>query len=96
MAGNNVAVANESERWGDNEQTALGTSLHTPLANRQLSSLTAIHDGAQVVAMFSSPTGKLPHRGFVVVEHERGGECISFDGPPSLGCNLTAMASLDD
>ena len=55
----------------------------------------AIHDGAQVKAVFPSE-GRLPERGFVVVEHSDGRECIAFEGGPSPGRNVTDMAGLDD
>ncbi len=55
----------------------------------------AIHDGAQVAAVFPSQD-RLPARTFVVVEHNDGRECITFDGGPSPGRNVTDMDSLDD
>lgn len=55
----------------------------------------AIHDGAQVSAVFPSE-GRLPERAFVVVEHSDGRACIAFDGAPSAGRNLTDMDRLDD
>jgi hypothetical protein len=55
----------------------------------------AIHDGAQVAAVFSSKA-HLPERAFVIVEHEDGRECIAFDGAPSPGRNVTDLDSLDD
>lgn len=56
----------------------------------------AIHDGAQVVALFSSAKERLPERVFVIVEHEDGRQCIAFDDSTSPGRNLADMASLDD
>lgn len=54
----------------------------------------AIHDGAQVSAVF--PTAhRLPERMFVIVVHESGKECIAFDGAASPGRNVTDMDSLD-
>lgn len=55
----------------------------------------AIHDGAQVAAVFSAKD-QLPERVFVIVEHEDGRECITFDGAPSPGRNVTDLESLDD
>jgi len=55
----------------------------------------AIHDGAQVAAVFTSDE-RLPERVFVVVEHDDGSECIAFEGGPSEGRNVTDIASLDD
>jgi hypothetical protein len=55
----------------------------------------AIHDGAEVVAVF--PSGNhLPERAFVIVLHEDGRECLAFDGAPSAGRNLDDLDSLDD
>lgn len=56
----------------------------------------AIHDGAQVLALFSSSKGQFPELAFVIVEHDDGRECIAFDDSPSPGRNLADMASLDD
>ena len=55
----------------------------------------AIHDGAQVSAVFSAGD-HLPERAFVIVEHQDGRECIAFDGAPSPGRNVTDLGSLDD
>lgn len=59
----------------------------------------AIHDGAQVSAVFPSTAAGVPNhrpmRTFVVVEHEDGRECITFEGPPSIGRELVDMVSLD-
>ena len=55
----------------------------------------AIHEGAHVVALFSSAKGPLPRRMFVVVAYEDGSECIAFDGLPSPGRNLADVAKLD-
>ena len=55
----------------------------------------AIHDGAQVTAVFPAE-GRLPERVFVVALHSDGRECIAFEGAPSPGRNLTDMGSLDD
>ena len=60
----------------------------------------AIHDGAQVAAIFpASDAGHPKHRPervFVIVEHEDGRECIAFEGPPSPGRDLVDMVGLDD
>lgn len=60
----------------------------------------AIHDGAQVAAVFptfdSEHPRHRPERVFVIVEHEDGRECIAFEGPPSPGRDLADVASLDD
>ena len=55
----------------------------------------AMHDGAQVLARFSTPTGQLPRRPFVIVAHEDGKEWIAFDDSPSPGRELADIAKLD-
>ena len=54
----------------------------------------ALHDGAQVAAVFSSSNGHSPERAFVVVVHEDGRECIAF-ADPSPGRNLSDIEKLD-
>ncbi len=54
----------------------------------------AIHDGAQVTAVFSAKD-RHQTRPFVVVEHQDGRECIAFEGEPSAGRNLTDLDRLD-
>ena len=56
----------------------------------------AIHDGAQVSAVFPPARGHLPERPFVIVEHADGRECISFAGASSPGRDVGDMAVLDD
>ena len=62
--------------------------------------MDAIHDGAQVAAVFptfgAEHPGHRPERVFVIVEHEDGRECIAFEGPPSPGRDLADVVSLDD
>lgn len=55
----------------------------------------ALHDGAQVEAVFSAK-GHLPERLFAIVLHADGRECIALDGVPSPGRNVTDLDSLDD
>ena len=55
----------------------------------------AIHDGAQVAAVFAS-NDPLPERVFVLVQHGDGRECIAFDGASSASRNVTDMDILDD
>jgi len=60
----------------------------------------AIHDGAQVAAIFAAsevdrPKHR-PERAFVIVEHQDGRECIAFEGLPSPGRDLVDMVGLDD
>ena len=55
----------------------------------------AIHDGAQGAAV-SASNDPLPERGFVVVQHPDGRECIALDGAQSVGRNVTDRDALDD
>lgn len=59
----------------------------------------AIHDGAQVAAVFSPsaahPLQDRPDRAFVIVEHADGRECIAFDDALSPGRQLGDVDSLD-
>jgi hypothetical protein len=55
----------------------------------------ALHDGAQVAAVFPA-RGRHPERNFRVVEHADGRECIAFDDAPSPGRELGDMAGLDE
>lgn len=55
----------------------------------------AIHDGAQVEAVFLARNHQ-PERSFVIVLHEDGRECIALDGPPLPGRNVADLGSLDD
>lgn len=60
----------------------------------------AIHDGAQVAAIFPASEAvhpkHRPERLFVIVEHEDGRECIAFEGAPSPCRDLADMVGLDD
>ncbi len=58
--------------------------------------VNAIHDGAQVAAVFAASGAKLPARPFVIFQHEDGRECIVLEEPPSPGRNLDDMAGIDD
>jgi hypothetical protein len=55
----------------------------------------AIHDGAQVAAVFAAER-QCPPRAFAVFEHPDGSESIAFDGAPSAGRDIADMDSLDD
>ncbi len=55
----------------------------------------AIHDGAQVTAVFHT-ANRLPARPFEVVKLADGNECIALSGAPSPGRNLADLAALDD
>jgi len=54
----------------------------------------ALHDGAQVTALFPAEHRR-PSRPFVVVAHADGQECVAFDGPPSPGRNVSDLDHLD-
>jgi hypothetical protein len=55
----------------------------------------AIHDGAQVAAVFT--TGNLlPRRKFLVVEQSDGSEHIAIEGKPSPGRNASDLEKLGD
>jgi hypothetical protein len=47
----------------------------------------ALHDGAQVAAVFRTGAPR-PERPFLIVEHADGRACIAFAGPPSAGRDL--------
>ena len=55
----------------------------------------AIHDGAQVAAVFPSKD-LLPERSSMVTGYTAGKGCITFGGGPPTGRNVTDMGSLDD
>jgi hypothetical protein len=55
----------------------------------------AIHNGAQVVAVF--PIGdQNPRPAFVVVEQSDGQEGIAFEGPPTTGRQISNLDPLDE
>jgi len=56
----------------------------------------AIHDGAQVAAVFVATAARLPKRPFVVFEHGDGREGIALDATPTPGRTLADIARLDD
>lgn len=53
----------------------------------------AIHDGAEVLAVFAASAQRLPERPFVVTPREDGTARIALGGAPSPGRDLTDMAS---
>ena len=59
----------------------------------------AIHDGAQVDAVFSTlpdpANAHLPKRAFEIVEHADGRECIALQGASSPGRDLSHMELLE-
>jgi len=81
--------------WGELDagaNRAVSDPVRAPVADV----VDAIHDGAQVVAVFTSAKPPRPEREFVVVEHDDGSECIDFAKASSPGRNLSDMANLDD
>lgn len=54
----------------------------------------AIHDGAEVAAMFSTADAQLPERWFVVLEHHDGRESVVLGGTSTPGRDLADMAKL--
>ena len=82
----------------------VGGGLDRDVGKRVLASagevIDAIHDGAQVAAIFPASEADhpkhRPERAFVIVEHEDGRECIAFEGLPSPGRDLLDMVGLDD
>ena len=48
-----------------------------------IDAVRAIHDGAQVFALFPSTHGHLPERRFMVVDYDSGWATISLDWPPT-------------
>jgi hypothetical protein len=55
----------------------------------------AIHDGAQVAAVFAA-ADRFPDRNFVVIAHHDGRECIALGGAPSPGRNISDLERLHD
>jgi len=71
---------------------AAGAPVVVPVADV----VDAIHDGAQVAAVFSRSVAPSPERRFVVVLHANGRESIALDGPRSPGRDLIDMVRLND
>ena len=57
--------------------------------------LDALHDGADVVAVFPGAPGHRTSRRFVAVEHEDGSESIRLEGADSPGRKLRDLPSFD-
>jgi hypothetical protein len=56
----------------------------------------ALHDGAQVAAVFAGANPALPERLFVVLEHDDGSESIALDATASPGRNLADIVKLGE
>lgn len=75
-----------------------GQSLGASVLATAAEVVDAIHDGAQVEAVFADGgprLGRRPERAFVVVKHEGGRECLSFNGAVSPGRSLGDIDKLD-
>jgi hypothetical protein len=58
--------------------------------------MDAIHDGAQVSAVFPLAKSHVPERALVIVKLKDGRECIGFADAASPGRELGDMDPLDD
>jgi hypothetical protein len=56
----------------------------------------ALHDGAQVAAVFAAADPALPERLFVVLEHGDGSESIALDSAASPGRGLSDIVQFGD
>jgi hypothetical protein len=65
--------------WNPKSNLAVGEAVLRSVADV----VDALHDGAQVLALFGRPGRPLPDRGFIVLEHADGRETIALAGPPS-------------
>jgi hypothetical protein len=89
-ADGHVSAVLWTEVGGKSDQ-AVGARVVAPVADV----VDAIHDGAQVAAVFPAAKVHVPERRFVVVKHEDGRECVTFDDAPLPGRNLADMDTLD-
>jgi hypothetical protein len=80
--------------WGEVDAGA-DRAVGAPVLATAAEVVDAIHDGAQVEAVFPAKS-HLPERLFTIVLHADGRECIALDGAPSPGRNVTDLESLDD
>ncbi len=80
--------------WGEVD-TASGQYVGPRMEVSAADVVDAIHDGAQVVALFEMPEPHLRKRGFVIVLHENGQERLSFEGAPVPGRELKDMSRLE-
>jgi hypothetical protein len=85
--------------WGEiNAKSNLdvGPSVVAPVADV----IDALHDGAQVAAVFPRSLGPMPDHAFEVVEHPNGIETIdliaSTEAGPDRRATLADLARLDD
>ena len=67
-----------------------------PVVARAAEVVDALHDGAQVAAVFSASKDRMPEGVFVVVEHGDGRECIALSDAMPGGRTLSDIARLDD
>lgn len=80
--------------WGEVD-TASGQLVGPRMEVSAADVLDAIHDGAQVVALFERPKPHLRKRGFIIVLHEDSQERLSFEGSPRPGRELVDMSRLE-
>lgn len=80
--------------WGEVD-TASGQYVGPRMEVSAADVVDAIHDGAQVVALFEKPEPHMRKRGFVIVLRENGQERLSFEGAPVPGRELMDMSRLD-
>ena len=81
--------------WGEvNPGSDLDVGLPVRAAVAEV--VDAIHDGAQVTALFVSEKVSLPDRQFTVFKHHDGREGIALQEPGAAGRQLADMVALDD
>jgi len=81
-------------RWTE-VNTASNLAAHAAIVSTAAEVIDAIHDGAQVAAVFPALEVHLPQRLFVIVEYENGGEFMVLAGPSAPGRNLSDISGLD-
>jgi len=80
--------------WGE-VNSASDLDVGPPVVAPVAEVVDAIHDGAQVSALFTATQPPLPERLFVVFEHADGRSCIVLDDAVAPGRQLTDIARLD-
>jgi predicted nucleotidyltransferase len=81
--------------WGEvnpGSDLDVGPPVRVPVADV----VDALHDGAQVTALFAVSAAHLPDLQFTVIEHDDGRECIVLQTPGAPGRQLADMVALDD
>lgn len=80
--------------WSEVGET-LDREVAAPVVVPTADVVDAIHDGAQVAAVFVTSAARLPERLFVVVGHGDGSEGIVLDEAPTPKRTLVDIARLD-